>query len=42
MKFVRNKKIPVFQTGKEELAPTDIVRLLFEEKIWSKVDCNME
>lgn len=35
MKFVRNKKIPVFQTGKEELAPTDIVRLLFESEIFS-------
>lgn len=35
MKFVRNKKIPVFQTGKEELAPADIVRLLFESETFS-------
>ena len=35
MKFCRNKKIPVFQTGKEELTTADIIKLLFESETFS-------
>lgn len=43
MKFCRNKRLPVFQTGKEELEQADIVRLLFESETFSnKYETNEE
>ena len=35
MKFCRDKKVPVFITGKNELSKEDVVRLLQESEVFS-------
>ncbi len=35
MKFCRNKRVPTFITGKEELSTADIVRLLYESEAFT-------
>ena len=38
MKFCRDKKVPVFITGKNELSKEDVVKLLQESEVFSNKD----